>query len=119
MAIISCLVRSASNSSITHLSDWHIQQIRNLVPSWTHFCAFLANFDELLDLSSEDIDRLFDAIYPESYDLGDYEDDNYPKETCWNGYDDDGDFYWKDMSELQRMPHMQEMVAPSSYRPSY
>ena len=118
MAIISCLVRSASNPSITHLSDWHIQQIRNLVPSWTHFCAFLANFDELLDLSSEDIDRLFDAIYPESYDLGDYEELHY-KETCWNGYDDDGDFYWKDMSELQRMPHMQEMVAPRYRGTSY
>lgn len=102
MDVISCPVRSASNPSITRLSDWHIQQIRNLVPSWQHFCAFLANFDELLELSSHDIDRLFDAIYPESCDMGDYEDTNYP-ETCWNGYDDDGEFYWKDMSELHSL----------------
>ena len=124
MAIISCLVRSATNPSITQLSDWHIQQIRKLVPEWQHFHAFLANFDELLDLSSEETDRLFDAIYPESYlDFQDDYDPFYnagsPKETCWNGYDDDGEFFWKDMAELQRMPHMQEMVAPSSYRPSY
>ena len=100
MDVTSCLVRSASNPSITNLSEWHIQQIRTLVPEWNHFCAFLANFDELLDLSSDDIDKLFDAIYPESSVLGDYENDSYP-ETCWNGYDDDGDFYWKDMSELR------------------
>ena len=100
MAVISCLIRSASNPSITHLSDWHIQQIRNLVPSWQHFCAFLANFDELLELSSDEIDRLFDAIYPESFEC-DYEETVYP-ETCWNGYDEDGEFYWKDMSELRR-----------------
>ena len=100
MDISSCPVRSANNPSITRLSDWHIQQIRTLVPSWQHFHAFLANFEELLDLSSEDTDRLFDAIYPESFEC-DYEDDNYPKETCWNGIDGDGDFYWKDMSELR------------------
>ena len=57
------------SANILQLSDWHIQQIRNLVPSWQHFGAFLANFDELLDLSSDDIDRLFDAIYPETIDM--------------------------------------------------
>ena len=99
MNVTSCIVRTANNPSITNLSEWHIQQIRTLVPEWQHFHAFLANFDELLDLSSEDTDKLFDAIYPESYEC-DYEDDNYPKETSWTGYDDDGDFYWKDMSIL-------------------
>ena len=105
MNVSSCPIRAASNPSITRLSDWHIQQIRSLVPEWQHFCAFLANFDELLDLSSLDIDKLFDAIYPEMY--VDFQDDGDPfynvgdmKETCWSGVDDDGDFYWKDMSEL-------------------
>ncbi len=99
MDVISCPVRSASNPSITRLSDWHIQQIRTLVPEWQHFFAFLENFEELKNLSCQELDRLFDAIYPESWEC-DYEDDNYPKETCWNGIDDDGDFYWKDMTAL-------------------
>ena len=64
MDITSCIARSASNPSITHLSDWHIQQIRTLVPNWIHFCGFLANFEELLNLSCDDIDRLLDVIYP-------------------------------------------------------
>ena len=96
MDISSCPVRTASNPSITRLSDWHIQQIRTLVPSWQHFHAFLANFDELLDLSSEDTDRLFDAIYPDSYEGDFYQQD----ETAWHGIDEDGDFYWKDMAVL-------------------
>jgi diketogulonate reductase-like aldo/keto reductase len=91
----SCIIRSASNPSITSLSDWHIQQIRTLVPKWNHFHAFLENFSELFGcLTEEDLDKLMDAIYPETYAF----DDQF--ENCWTGYDSDGDFEWKDMSVL-------------------
>ena len=53
-------------ASITRLSDWHCQQIRQLCPLWSDFCSFLASFGDLREgLSCEEIDALLDQIYPQ------------------------------------------------------
>tara|TARA_Y100000593_G_C4300350_1_gene333015 strand:+ start:152 stop:454 length:303 start_codon:yes stop_codon:yes gene_type:complete len=96
-----CLIRSASNPSITSLSDWHVQQIRTLIPSWTHFDAFLKNFPELYDsLTPLEFDKLLTDIYPEVDEVEESEDLMVE--------DDD-----------ITLPYIQEMVAPRYKGTSY
>ena len=89
----------SSIASITELSDWHIKIIHLAFDDNPHkFYEYCIN--ELDDVTPYEALILVDKLFPE------------PQEATFWFLNDDGEVEWNSMRELQRMPHMQEMVAP-------